>query len=54
MQHGSPPVILDARSSAARKLDPRCIPGAIAVDVNTPERALSPVATDREIVVYCT
>jgi len=54
MQHGSPPVILDARSSAARKLDPRRIPGAIAVDINAPERALPPVAPDREIVVYCT
>jgi hypothetical protein len=54
MQHGSPPVILDARSPAARKLDPRRIPGAIAVDVNAPEHALPPVAPDREIVVYCT
>ena len=54
MQQGSPPVILDVRSAAARKLDPRRIPGAIAVDVNAPERALASVAAEREIVVYCT
>ena len=54
MQRGSPPVILDARSAAARNLDPRRIPGAIAVDVNAPERALASVSAEREIVVYCT
>lgn len=54
MQRRSPPVILDARSAAARKLDPRRIPGAIAVDVNAPERALASVSAEREIIVYCT
>ena len=48
------PVILDARSATARKLDPRRIPGAIAVDFNEPERTLPAAAPDREIVVYCT
>jgi membrane protein DedA with SNARE-associated domain len=54
MQHEDRPVILDVRSQTARRLDPRHIPGAIAVDFNEPERALPPVAPDREIVVYCT
>jgi membrane protein DedA with SNARE-associated domain len=54
MQRGNPPVILDARSALARKLDPRRIPGAIAVNVNAPERALASVSAEREIVVYCT
>lgn len=54
LQGGEKPVILDARSATARKFDPRRIPGAIAVDINVPERALPPVAPDRDIVVYCT
>ena len=54
MQGGERPVILDVRSPTARKIDPRRIPGAIAVDINAPERALPPVAPNREIVVYCT
>lgn len=53
-QRGNPPVILDARSATARKLDPRRIPGAIAVDVNEPERALVSVSAERDIIVYCT
>lgn len=48
------PVILDVRSAAARKLDPRRIPGAIAVDIVAPERHLGMVPPDREVVVYCT
>jgi len=47
------PVILDARSALARQLDPRVIPGAIAVDIDDPALALPPLADDREIVVYC-
>lgn len=47
-------VMLDVRSATARKRDPRRDPGVIAVDIDAPERALPPVAPDREIVVYCT
>lgn len=54
MQREYRPVVLDVRSRTARKLDPRRIPGAIAVDINTPERALPLAAADRDIVVYCT
>jgi membrane protein DedA with SNARE-associated domain len=48
------PVILDARSALARKLDPRALPGAIVVDIEDPARAMPPLVGDRDIVVYCT
>ena len=48
------PLILDARSALARRVDPRVIPGAIAVDIDNPAVALPALADDREIVVYCT
>ena len=48
------PVILDARSATARRLDPRRIPGARAVDMAAPERHLAGIAPEREVVVYCT
>jgi membrane protein DedA with SNARE-associated domain len=47
------PLVLDARSPIARRLDPRRIPGAIAVDIDTPETALVEVPPDRDVVVYC-
>jgi membrane protein DedA with SNARE-associated domain len=50
----NPPVVLDVRSATARKLDPRAIPGAIAVDLADPQRQLAGVSPEREIVVYCT
>ena len=47
------PVILDARSSAARSLDPRRIPGALVIDTADP--VLHPgIAPDRDVVIYCT
>lgn len=47
-------VILDARSATARKLDPRRIPGAVAVDIGALPAALAAVPPDRDVVVYCT
>lgn len=47
------PLILDARSALARSLDPRIIPGAIAVDIDDPAVALPALGDDGEIVVYC-
>jgi len=53
MRSGSSPLILDARSAAARRLDPRRIPGALAIDTNAP--VMHPgVAPDRDVVIYCT
>jgi membrane protein DedA with SNARE-associated domain len=53
LQEDVRPVILDARSALARSLDPRHIPGALAVDMVAPERHLSQVSPEREVVVYC-
>jgi membrane protein DedA with SNARE-associated domain len=50
---GARPVILDARSALARRQDPRHIPGAIAVDIVSPEAHLGAVMPDRDVVVYC-
>lgn len=53
MQSRAPFVILDARSSTARKVDPRHIPGAIAVDIVAPEHNVGEVTPEHHIVVYC-
>ncbi len=54
LQRTDKPVVLDARSATARKLDPRRVPGARAVDLGDLERHLAGIATEREVVVYCT
>jgi len=54
MQRQPSPIILDARSQTARRIDPRRIPGAIVVDIARPEIGLADVPTDRELIVYCT
>jgi len=53
MQASPGPVILDARSGAARALDPRRIPGALIVDTAAPvlHEGIEP---DRDVVIYCT
>lgn len=48
-----PLVVLDARSHTARKLDPRHIPGAIAINLTQAEKALKTGLHDHDIVVYC-
>lgn len=53
MAQPEPPVVLDARSTAARKLDPRRLPGAIPVDMAEPQLALRFVTPDRDVIVYC-
>ncbi len=53
MRNGGEPVILDARSATARRLDLRRIPGAIGVDIAAPERHLGAVPPGSEVVVYC-
>lgn len=53
MQADPRPVILDARSAVARTLDPRRIPGALAIDTAAP--VLHPgIEPDRDVVIYCT
>ena len=53
MQADPGPVILDARSAAARRLDPRRIPGALIVDTADPVLHAG-VTPDRDVVIYCT
>jgi hypothetical protein len=53
MRQESKPLVLDVRSAMARKLDPRRLPGAVAVDLNAPQAALVAVPPDRDVVVYC-
>lgn len=54
MDSDTPPLILDARSEAARRADPRHIPGAIPVQLAKPEAAVAASPSERDVVVYCT
>jgi hypothetical protein len=53
LRQGAKPIVLDVRSAAARKLDPRRIPGAIAVDIAAPQASVVTVPPDRDVIVYC-
>jgi membrane protein DedA with SNARE-associated domain len=53
LQNGAQPVILDARSSVAREFEPRRIPGAISVELDSLDHILPRVPTGRDVVVYC-
>jgi hypothetical protein len=53
LQSALPPVVIDVRSHAVRKLDPRRIPGAIAVNMEDAAAALQEIPPDRDVVVYC-
>jgi membrane protein DedA with SNARE-associated domain len=53
MRQEARPVVLDVRSPIARRLDPRRLPGAIAVDIDSPQMALIEVPPDRDVIVYC-
>jgi rhodanese-related sulfurtransferase len=54
MHAGGRPVIVDVRSPSARDLDPRYIPGALAMELGEVERRLDQLPADRDIVFYCT
>lgn len=54
MDGGAAPVIVDVRSSTARTIELRRIPGAVHVPVHDAERRLSELPRDREIILYCT
>ena len=53
MQGTAPPVIVDVRSTAVRRLDPRHIPGAVPVNLEDAAAALPDIPPDRDVVVYC-
>lgn len=47
-------VILDVRTSAAQKRDPRRIPGAILVSPDDMDEHLRNIDVEKEIILYCT
>ena len=51
---GKRPVVVDVRSPGARDLDPRFIPGALAMGAAEVDGRLGELPADREIVFYCT
>jgi membrane protein DedA with SNARE-associated domain len=53
LQNGPEPVIFDARSAVAREFEPRRIPGAIPVELDSVEDILARVPEGRDVVVYC-
>jgi membrane protein DedA with SNARE-associated domain len=54
MQEGHEPIVVDVRSVSAREIDPRRIPGSIAVDVDNLDANLADLLPDRDIILYCT
>jgi membrane protein DedA with SNARE-associated domain/rhodanese-related sulfurtransferase len=54
IQAGAEPVIVDVRSTTARELEPRWIPGAMHVPIPDVARLLKQLPRDREIILYCT
>lgn len=53
IESGRPPVIMDVRSAASRRLDPCFISGALLADPADVDRAVHDVPRDRELVTYC-
>jgi rhodanese-related sulfurtransferase len=51
---GAAPVIVDVRSSTARTLEPRQVPGAISMTIAEVGQQLKALPRDKEIVLYCT
>ena len=54
MQEGHAPVVVDVRSNSAREIDPRRVPGSIAVDIDNIDAHLAELPPDRDIILYCT
>ena len=54
MTAGRTPLIVDVRSSSARKLEPKRIPGAIHVPHDQVHQHLDAFERDREVILYCT
>ena len=54
MNGGKRPVVVDVRSPGARDLDPRFVPGALAMGAAEVDGRLGELPADREIVFYCT
>ncbi|VTU37902.1 VTT domain-containing protein [Variovorax sp. PBL-E5] len=50
---GAGPTVIDVRAPQARALDPREIPGALAIDLNELPKRLGAFSDGRELVVFC-
>ena len=53
MESGAAPLIVDVRSQTARGLEPRWIPGALHVPLESMATHLEHLPRDREIILYC-
>jgi membrane protein DedA with SNARE-associated domain/rhodanese-related sulfurtransferase len=51
---GAAPLIIDVRSTTARELEPRWIPGALHVPLQDVARHLKELPRDRDTILYCT
>jgi membrane protein DedA with SNARE-associated domain/rhodanese-related sulfurtransferase len=54
MERKDKAVVVDVRSPATRKIDPRFIPGALALDESDVLAQLTHLPRDTELVFYCT
>ncbi len=54
IDRGESPVVVDVRSTAARRADPRRIPGARSLDFTGLESGLADLPKEREVILYCT
>ena len=50
---GHDPVVIDVRSDVGRMVDARCIPGALAIELNQILARAKELSREREIVLYC-
>jgi membrane protein DedA with SNARE-associated domain/rhodanese-related sulfurtransferase len=53
IEAGAAPIIVDVRSATAQALEPRRLPGAITMTLQTVAQQLQQLPRDREIVLYC-
>ncbi len=54
MDTGEAPVVVDVRSTTARSLEPRTIPGAIHVPLYAVDQHAQQLPRNREIILFCT
>jgi membrane protein DedA with SNARE-associated domain/rhodanese-related sulfurtransferase len=53
IQAGANPVIVDVRSTTARALEPRLIPGAVPIPLDEIDKHLAELPRDRDVILYC-
>jgi membrane protein DedA with SNARE-associated domain/rhodanese-related sulfurtransferase len=53
LQAGAKPIIVDVRSSTARALEPRGIPGALHFPLEEVAKHMQDLPRDRDIILYC-